>query len=661
MTSLFRLILLSPRLSVLLAACCAVLLAPALSAQTFDATHLPEPAQLAAIWLIHAGDDPAWARPDFNDADWTRFDSRSDIKRVFPVYHPDVVWYRLRVQVPPNQTGLALMEHTISSAFEVYVDGQRIMQTGQVAPYVPYTFGARLLAPIPDSMVADGSVLIALRVHFSRLEWDSSGPGFAAENLTIGQESALKDRIWLTSLGENAPHWVTDIFGLGLGLVALALFASQRRQLEYLWIFLQFLAPVCMLPLTIFELTHNVPVNWDLLRQPLNLSVVFFQILMYVAFLRLRWQWWMWPTCGIVMAGLAISWIGQSRGSISQAASIFAQAPELILLAAVLPIVLVRNMRQGNREAGILLIPILLTSLTIYAQLLGIFLFRIPGLQNSVIYWNAFFFSHQAGPFVLNLNRVTDLLYIVSLSIIMTLRSARMSRQQALLEGEMAAAREVQQVILQEQVETIPGFTIESVYQPARQVGGDFFQVLPAGEGGLLLVFGDVAGKGLPAAMLVSVLVGATRSAAEYTTHPAELLGNLNERLMGRTHGSFSTALAARIGADGRVLIANAGHLSPYLDGVEVELPGALPLGIASAAIYETREFYLPQGSRLTFYSDGVIEAQNRQGELFGFERGKAVSTQPAAAIAKAAEEFGQSDDITVVAITRHAAIARAA
>lgn len=661
MTSLFRLILLSPRLSVLLAACCAVLLAPALSAQTFDATHLPEPAQLAAIWLIHAGDDPAWARPDFNDADWTRFDSRSDIKRVFPVYHPDVVWYRLRVQVPPNQTGLALMEHTISSAFEVYVGGQRIMQTGQVAPYVPYTFGARLLAPIPDSMVADGSVLIALRVHFSRLEWDSSGPGFAAENLTIGQESALKDRIWLTSLGENAPHWVTDIFGLGLGLVALALFASQRRQLEYLWIFLQFLAPVCMLPLTIFELTHNVPVNWDLLRQPLNLSVVFFQILMYVAFLRLRWQWWMWPTCGIVMAGLAISWIGQSRGSISQAASIFAQAPELILLAAVLPIVLVRNMRQGNREAGILLIPILLTSLTIYAQLLGIFLFRIPGLQNSVIYWNAFFFSHQAGPFVLNLNRVTDLLYIVSLSIIMTLRSARMSRQQALLEGEMAAAREVQQVILPEQVETIPGFTIESVYQPARQVGGDFFQVLPAGEGGLLLVFGDVAGKGLPAAMLVSVLVGATRSAAEYTTHPAELLGNLNERLMGRTHGSFSTALAARIGADGRVLIANAGHLSPYLDGVEVELPGALPLGIASAAIYETREFYLPQGSRLTFYSDGVIEAQNRQGELFGFERGKAVSTQPAAAIAKAAEEFGQSDDITVVAITRHAAIARAA
>jgi serine phosphatase RsbU (regulator of sigma subunit) len=225
----------------------------------------------------------------------------------------------------------------------------------------------------------------------------------------------------------------------------------------------------------------------------------------------------------------------------------------------------------------------------------------------------------------------------------------------------MAAAREVQQVILPELFENIPGFTVESVYQPAQQVGGDFFQVLAASEGGLLLVFGDVAGKGLPAAMLVSVLVGAIRSAAEYTTHPAQLLANLNERLIGRTHGSFSTALAARIDAGGLVTIANAGHLSPYLDGVEVELPGALPLGIASAAIYETREFHLHPGSRLTFYSDGVIEAQNLQGELFGFERGKAVSTQPAAAIVKAAEEFGQSDDITVVAITRNVAIARAA
>lgn len=230
---------------------------------------------------------------------------------------------------------------------------------------------------------------------------------------------------------------------------------------------------------------------------------------------------------------------------------------------------------------------------------------------------------------------------------------AEMSRQQALLESELAAAREVQQVILPEQVEAVPGFSVESMYQPAQQVGGDFFQVLPAGEGGLLVVVGDVAGKGLPAAMLVSVLVGAIRGAAQYTKDPAVLLAGLNDRLIGRTRGGFSTALAARISADGSVTIANAGHLSPYLDGREVELQGALPLGVVKNADYQLTHFHLPQGSRLTFYSDGVIEAQNEKGELFGFERGRAISVQSAAAIVEAARQFGQEDDITVVTIER--------
>jgi len=646
------------RTIIIVAVCC---LPSLVYAQTFDASSLREPAQLGTIWLIHAGDNPAWAQTDFDDSGWTPFNSRSDLKKLFPDNHPEVVWYRLRVKVIPGQTGLALMEHMISSAFEIYLNGQSIMRNGKVAPFVPYTFGARVLVPVPASATSPGSFVIALRVHLSVLDWDSSGPGFAAENLSIGQQSALDDFIWLTSLGENAPRWVTELFGLGLGFVALALFASQRRQFEYLWISLQFLVPVCIIPLAAFELTHNVPATWDLLRQPLNLSVVLFQILMYVAFLRLRLRWWTWAFCAIVIGGLAISSIGQTQGNISQNTSLLAQTPQLILLAIVLPIVLIRHWRKGNREAGILLIPILLTCFTIYAQLMGIFLFRFPALQSSVIYWSTFFFTHQVGPFVLSLNRVTDLLYILSLSIIMVLRASRMSRQQALLEGEMAAAREVQQVILPEQIETIPGFTIESVYEPAQQVGGDFFQVLPVKDGGLLLVVGDVAGKGLPAAMLVSVLVGAIRGVAEYTKDPAELLANLNERLFGRSGGSLSTALVARFAPNGRVTIANAGHLAPYLDGKEIDLPGALPLGVINGTTYDESEFYLAPGSRLTFYSDGVIEAQNSQGELLGFERGKELSTQPAAEIVNTAKLFGQSDDITVVAITRHLAIAQAA
>jgi serine phosphatase RsbU (regulator of sigma subunit) len=317
--------------------------------------------------------------------------------------------------------------------------------------------------------------------------------------------------------------------------------------------------------------------------------------------------------------------------------------------------------RRGNREAGILLIPIVLLSLYIYAEIsLGMF-FQIPAWHDFALRGLNLIDRFPAGPIALSLNSFSGMLSTVALALIMLIRSTRMSRRQAILESELAAAQQVQQVLLPEQMETVPGFAVETIYQPAQQVGGDFFQILPVGEGGLLVVVGDVAGKGLPAAMLVSVLVGAIRGVADYTSAPAELLASLNERLVGRGGGSFSTALVAHIAASGAVTIANAGHLSPYLDGREVDLPGALPLGVMSGAIYETSEFYLAPGSRVTFYSDGVIEAQNQLGELFGFERAQAISTQPAAAIVDAATQFGQEDDITVVTITRDTAVANAA
>ena len=200
------------------------------------------------------------------------------------------------------------------------------------------------------------------------------------------------------------------------------------------------------------------------------------------------------------------------------------------------------------------------------------------------------------GPFTLNLNDLSNCLFVLSLAIIIVLRSTRISHQQAFIESEMAAAREVQQIILPEQIERVPGFSIESAYVPAQQVGGDFFQILPAPEGSLLLVIGDVAGKGLPAAMLVSVLVGAIRGVAEYTSEPAELLANLNQRLVGRVAGGFSTAFAARIFPDGSVVMSNAGHLPPYLDGQEVAVSGALPLGAKTR--HALRDHALPVAAR---------------------------------------------------------------
>jgi serine phosphatase RsbU (regulator of sigma subunit) len=95
--------------------------------------------------------------------------------------------------------------------------------------------------------------------------------------------------------------------------------------------------------------------------------------------------------------------------------------------------------------------------------------------------------------------------------------------------------------------------------------------------------------------------------------------------------------------------VANAGHLPPYINGEEIDLPGALPLGILEGAEYESTTIQLSPGDYITFMTDGVPEAQTKAGELFGFERTREASTQPADRIAHAACIFGQSDDVTVV------------
>jgi phosphoserine phosphatase RsbU/P len=196
---------------------------------------------------------------------------------------------------------------------------------------------------------------------------------------------------------------------------------------------------------------------------------------------------------------------------------------------------------------------------------------------------------------------------------------------------------------------------VECVYQPADQVGGDFFQQISDGKCGMLVVIGDVSGKGLPAAMLVSVLVGAIRAEAARGTDPVSMLRCLNDRMIGRSHGGFTTCLAAHITNGGLLTLANAGHLPPYLNGEEIAVPGALPLGIVPDAEYGCITMQLAPGDQLTFVSDGVVEAQAKllptPGELFGFDLTRALSVFPAQRIADAASGFGQADDITVVTV----------
>jgi len=649
-----------------MAACLALnLAAPRAVAQTaqgtFDASKLQEPADLNSPWVFHPGDDPAYARPDFDDSNWTTFDPHTDIKTILKTNHPDVVWYRIHVKVRPDESGLAIKEFNLSRAFEVYVNGERLMASGQMAPYSPYTLSARLLARIPDRMLATGSLAIALRVYISPAEWGAQGPGFSAGNIAIGQESTLFSEDWLAIIGEHALDWLDHVLNVCLGVVALVLFAAQRRNTEYLWIAAAGLITLLETPQPVISTFTNIPLHWQALSVLVLLAMPYVLTALYFSFVhqRIGWGWRIF----LAFAGVMCTFSGLQGILFTSPAPVqlFGNLPLAILFSVILPIVLAIHWRRGNREAGILLIPVVLFSLYIYAEMVLGALFQIPAWRDFALRNLNLLDRFPAGPFSISLSGISSILSVLSLAFIMLIRSTQQSRRQAILESELVAAQEVQKVLLPEHREVVPGFTVDSVYEPAQQVGGDFFQILPASEGGLLIVVGDVAGKGLPAAMLVSVLVGAISGLSEYTQDPAELLAGLNQRLAGRADGGFATALAAHIAADGWVRAANAGHLSPYLDGSEIELAGALPLGVMSGAVYETSEFHLAPGSRLTFYSDGVVEATNQRGELFGFERAEELSTEPAAAIAEAAKKFGQEDDITVVTIARHAAIASAA
>ena len=222
--------------------------------------------------------------------------------------------------------------------------------------------------------------------------------------------------------------------------------------------------------------------------------------------------------------------------------------------------------------------------------------------------------------------------------------SNRRRNEEQRLRGELEAAKTVQALLLSRPMPA----GVDAVYLPASEVGGDFYQVLDRADGSRVVLVGDVSGKGLKAAMLVSVAVGILRN--EKSSSPAAILSALNNGLAEHTGGGFVTCCCARFGPDGAVTIANAGHPSPYCDGREVEVEAGLPLGIAPGVEYAES---VVRGERFTFVSDGVAEAENAQRELFGFERTRAISTQSAQEIAEAAKAWGQNDDITVVTVRR--------
>ena len=175
-------------------------------------------------------------------------------------------------------------------------------------------------------------------------------------------------------------------------------------------------------------------------------------------------------------------------------------------------------------------------------------------------------------------------LFAAILTVLLVISLGADRREKQRVAGELEAARVVQQYLLPKSDAATASFGSDAVYEPAQEVGGDFYWTRVDPHGSLLVALGDVSGKGLKAALLVSVAIGILRTVRSQSS--GVILATLNDGLAGHTGGGFVTCCCARFDTDGTVTIADAGHPSPYWDGREVEVEAGLPLGVAAGVEY---------------------------------------------------------------------------
>jgi serine phosphatase RsbU (regulator of sigma subunit)/ketosteroid isomerase-like protein len=206
-------------------------------------------------------------------------------------------------------------------------------------------------------------------------------------------------------------------------------------------------------------------------------------------------------------------------------------------------------------------------------------------------------------------------------------------RERERIEQELRVARSIQHASLPEEVPTLEGWQINPFYQPAREVGGDFYDFHLLSEGRLGVVVGDATGKGVPAALVMSTTCGMLQLAARAldSPSPGEVLAQVNETLLARIPSNmFVTCFYAVLDPeDGTLRYANAGHDPPYMrrsndDADELRARG-MPLGLMAGMEYEEQGTSLNEGESVLFYSDGLVEAHDPEGEMFGFPRLRAL------------------------------------
>jgi serine phosphatase RsbU (regulator of sigma subunit) len=208
------------------------------------------------------------------------------------------------------------------------------------------------------------------------------------------------------------------------------------------------------------------------------------------------------------------------------------------------------------------------------------------------------------------------------------------------IEQELRIARLIQQTLLPKTLPQLPSYDVAAYYQPAREVGGDFYDFMELDDGRLGLVVGDVTDKGVPAALVMATTRTMLRAAAQRLFSPGEVLRRANDALVTDIPPNmFITCLYAILEPEsGRLVYANAGHDLPYRriaaaaaaasEGDENNIAAAeelratgMPLGLMPGMAYEEKEVVLEVGESVLFYSDGLVEAHDPNREMFGFPR----------------------------------------
>jgi hypothetical protein len=659
--------------------------APSIPEVALDASNLGSPLNLDKGWRVGVTANPAAATPEFDDSTWAIRDAQDFFADVPDEDHPagapdsagkpetgdnsdrpkghqrPFVWFRLHIKLAPNHGPVALLvELPISQnvqmgasslGLDVFSNGKQIQPEGphREAPERFQAITRLYKLDVPPSETSLTLVVRRIYVAF--------GPGaytgfFSNHKLRLGNPDDL-DRsleIWsVHSLFERLPRLVNNILLTVLSLFLLTLFFTQKGHVEYLWLALYELlqAPIGVVELAGSSALLDNLVFIAIFTQLLAISAyLYFEFL--IAFLSLRKRWYirLLRFTAPILAGVGPSVLLVGHSSAAPIVLILVFGLSILWIIGwflFIFLTLIAATIRRNFEAGLLLIPLLLT-------LVGI---AEPILTTSMNDWAGRPFhsllTFHAGPIPIHFASIADFTGILAIVIIIFGRFLRIQREQEHASSELAAARSVQELMIPQQQIKTPGFEVDTIYDPANEVGGDFFHVQPLPNGGLLVVVGDVAGKGLKAAMNVSMLMGALRSISNLA--PAEILQSLNRVLTGSE--SFTTCQAALFKANGELTLANAGHLPPYLNSQEVALPGSLPLGVLPDVRYEEVRLYLHPGDRILLLSDGVVEARKSSGELFGFDRVHNLSNQSATYIADAAKAFGQDDDITVLTVRR--------